>query len=78
MKMQQFFKKNWLFWLNFIIFQWFFVRFGAVTDPAKKYVNERGLYFNKYALVFPIIPLTGWKTDFKPYNVQVYVLERDA
>jgi hypothetical protein len=41
--------KTWVGWLNRIILQWFFVRLG---------------YGNQWRLMWGIVPLTGWWSDY--------------
>lgn len=54
-KMNRFLKRvtSWLFWLNFLYFQWFFVRLG------KKY-SYRQKEFLGWEFIGFMFPLTGW------------------
>lgn len=48
---------TWIGWLNFLLLQWFGVRlmwwFMRADDK-------------RIGLLFPVVPLTGWWTDFRP------------
>jgi len=45
--------RSWLFWVNFLFFQWFFVRFAREVTMDHKTTTG-------FALVGIIVPLTGW------------------
>lgn len=49
--------KSWLFWLNFLIVQWFFVRFG------RKYSHKHKKFIS-WGFVGLILPLTGWWNNY--------------
>lgn len=45
-------------WLNIIILQWFFTRLYWSQDDQG---NVQG-----YGFLFPVVPLTGWWSDYIP------------
>lgn len=45
-----------IYWLNFLIVQWFFARICYTTVKNKVI----------YGIVFPVVPLTGWWSAFIP------------
>lgn len=47
-------------WLNIIILQWFFVRLYYVENEQNNIKN--------YGFIFPIVPLTGWWSDYFPHE----------
>jgi len=49
--------RSWLFWVNFLFFQWFFVRFAREVTIDHKTTTG-------YALVGIVVPLTGWWNDY--------------
>lgn len=58
--MKTLFGENWVGWLNLIVLQWFFVRlFYSMNDAGQ---------IEHYGLFFPIVPLTGWRSDYIPSN----------
>jgi hypothetical protein len=50
---------SWLFLVNYIFLQWFFVRLARIT--------ERGV-FVKWSVLTGVQPLTGWNSPFKFIN----------
>lgn len=44
-------------WLNFVVAQWLFVRLARQT--------ENGVTVG-WVLLVPVIPLTGWLSDYRP------------
>jgi hypothetical protein len=56
--MKKLFGSTWIGWLNTFILQWFFVRLYYVE-------NEQNVV-QSYGLIFPIVPLTGWWSDYIP------------
>lgn len=51
---------SWLFWVNFLFFQWFFVRLqetGSMVD--EKFVHE------SWGWRRWVVPVTGWWTDYR-------------
>jgi len=48
---------TWLGYLNFVVLQWFFVRYARVTDDRGETVGFRWLG--------PILPLSGWWSDYR-------------
>ena len=54
-------KIGWLSLVNFLIFQWFFVRLGRelIRLPSGKYKTVRFRFLKR------VIPLTGWWSDFR-------------
>lgn len=56
--MKTLFGYSWVGWLNIIVLQWFFTRlYYSVNDQG-------GVEY--YGLYFPIVPLTGWWSDYFP------------
>jgi hypothetical protein len=49
---------SWLFWVNFLFFQWFFVRLQQTIDV------QSGKTVMWDFLRYPV-PMTGWWTDYK-------------
>jgi len=49
--------RSWLFWINFLFFQWFFVRFAREVTMDHKTTTG-------YAFVGVVVPLTGWWNDY--------------
>ena len=49
-----------LFWLNVLIFQWFFVRLWY------SYAEDSNDTLGQLGFLFPILPLTGWSSSFIP------------
>ena len=49
--------RSWLFWVNFLFFQWFFVRLAREVTMDHKTTTG-------YALVGVMVPLTGWWNDY--------------
>lgn len=47
---------SWLFWVNFLGFQWFFIRLC-------QHVNDEGQTV-RWSFVRWVIPITGWWTDY--------------
>lgn len=49
---------SWVGWFNILILQWFFIRLGYIADfdsgKIEKYIIRRW-----------IVPLTGWRGEFK-------------
>lgn len=50
----------WLDKLNYYLLQWFFVRLYQ-TEPLPPVVTA-----TVWGLMFPVVPLTGWTTKYKP------------
>ena len=51
-------KTKWIKWLNIIALQWFFIRlFYQIEDNGE---------ISGYGLLLPIIPLTGWWSNYLP------------
>jgi hypothetical protein len=50
--------------LNYFILQWFFIRLAKRIDENKGIIG--------YSLLYPIIPLSGWTTPFKPLKYKIY------
>ena len=55
-------------WLNHIIFQWLFFRLQMeIDDPPP---GEKGIAIGReiigWQIIFPIVPLTGWKSGYIP------------
>jgi hypothetical protein len=48
-------------WLNMLLFQWFCVRLWYSYNTAD---NSKTL--DQLGVLFPILPLTGWSSAFKP------------
>lgn len=64
--MNKLFGYSWVGWLNIIILQWFFIRLYYS-------VNEQNS-IECYGFLFPIVPLTGWWSDYvpqKPWKVKL-------
>jgi hypothetical protein len=59
--------KSWLFWVNFLFFQWFFVRLEETVDIR----DGKEIHLMWGLLRYPV-PLTGWWTDYRfwPKRVQ--------
>lgn len=59
-------RTTWLSVLNFAVFQWTFVRLariGSIQGPEERFVQTG------WALIGPIVPMTGWWTAFVgPYR----------
>ena len=53
--MNRFFKRlfSWLFWVNFLFFQWFFIRLARRYDHKLK-------RFTGWGFIGFMLPLTGW------------------
>lgn len=80
--MGKFYKRvtSWLFWINFLYFQWFFVRFG------RKY-SYRQKEFLGWEFIGFMLPLTGWwgeyfwvwrfKTVFKTIRINKSLSKED-
>jgi len=48
---------SWLFWLNFLLFQWLFIRLGhKYSRKQKKFIGWGFLGF--------VLPLTGWWNNY--------------
>lgn len=62
--MKKLFDYNWIGWLNIIVLQWFFIRLYYVEATQ----NSAESYIERYGFMFPIIPLTGWWSDYIPRN----------
>lgn len=59
------FNKTWVGWLNIFILQWFFIRLqGSIEDKN----------MTKWQLILPVLPLTGWFSDYKPNNRRTITL----
>ena len=50
--------KTWLFYLNYLILQWFFIRLARKID--KNTGNQIGWTVLKF-----VVPMSGWNTDYK-------------
>lgn len=48
---------------NKYICQWLFFRIFKHCDSNGKVLN--------YGILFPVLPLTGWKNDYKPKNILI-------
>ena len=57
---------TWLKFFNMFLFQWLFIRLAFFSDDAS----------NGYAIMYPILPLTGWVSDYIPKKHKLYVLTR--
>lgn len=57
--MNRLFKRaiSWLFWINFLIFQWFFIRLGHKYNYSQK-------KFIRWEFIGFILPLTGWWNNY--------------
>lgn len=44
--------------LNVFVVQWFFIRIC-------RFMNDDGIQ-NGWGFLFPVLPLTGWRTDYIP------------
>jgi hypothetical protein len=53
-------KHSWLFYLNFLILQWFFIRLAKKIDIRNGEYRETGLTVMRW-----IVPLTGWDANYK-------------
>lgn len=58
---KRFFGLSWVGWLNVLILQWFFVRLQGAFDE-----HEDGTTATYWALILPVIPLTGWWSNYVP------------
>lgn len=58
--MNKLFGYSWIGWLNITILQWFFVRLYYVENDQNNIEN--------YGLMFPIVPLTGWWSNYFPHK----------
>ena len=56
--MKKLLSKTWVGWLNIIVLQWLFVRLFYATNDQDEVVN--------YGFIFPVLPLTGWWSDYIP------------
>lgn len=56
---------TWLYFLNYFILQWFFIRLAKIQDNGCLLGYH---YKNKYKILKWIIPLTGWKNNYKFLN----------
>lgn len=59
---------SWLFWVNFLFFQWFFVRLCEVIDrDTQKHMRWEFLQW--------LVPLTGWWSEYRywPYNKSSHI-----
>ena len=56
-----------LYILNYFILQWFFIRL------CRKMENDKQV---GWGILFPIVPTTGWKTNYIPSDFKVYTLTR--
>lgn len=43
---------RWLGWLNFLVLQWFFVRYAAIVEDDHRVVG--------WVWMTRVVPLTGW------------------
>lgn len=57
--------ESWLFWVNFLFFQWFFIRLQQTIDTTT------GKTIKWDFLRYPV-PLTGWFTNYKFWPKHVY------
>lgn len=57
------FKKSKLFWWNFLLFQWFFIRRGKVVDKNGNVI--------RWVWLTGILPLTGWWSDY----IYIYIIK---
>lgn len=55
-------------WFNFLIVQWFFIRLVKVTDDDNNHI--------KWTIIGPILPLTGWCTDYVRLRPDRYIIKR--
>lgn len=60
-------------WLNFVVFQWFFVRLGRVRDM------DSGEQIG-WGWIKGVVPLTGWWSDYRyvPKRERRYPMEFDC
>lgn len=56
--MNRLFSYTWVGWLNILLLQWLFVRLYYVIDS-----NDQ---MKSYGILLPIIPFTGWYTNYLP------------
>jgi len=57
---------SWLFWVNFFVFQWFFIRLGKTVKPKTgEIISWRIFGF--------IAPLTGWWNKY----IWIWKLNKD-
>lgn len=67
---------SWLFWINFLYLQWFFIRLGKRYDYNQK-------EYSTWEFIGFMFPLTGWWTDyiwvwrFKPIRTNKSLSEKD-
>lgn len=60
---------TWVGWLNIILFQWVFVRLYRSWGCGDEYGKVIA-----YGFFYPILPLTGWTTDFVPQRFSAMVI----
>jgi hypothetical protein len=60
--MKKIFNHTWVFWINTIILQWFFIRLGYDGE------NEKDFY-----ILYFIFPLTGWINNFWYVSNKQYI-----
>jgi len=58
--MKKLFGYTWVGWLNIIVLQWLFVRLYYAESDSGSVEN--------YGIIFPIVPLTGWWSDYLPLS----------
>lgn len=57
---------TWVGWLNTLLLQWLFVRLQGVIDEIDRPSGGRLIVRNYWTLIFPVVPLTGWWSDYVP------------
>lgn len=63
-------KIAWLIgWSNYLVWQWFWFRIGYCE-------SSDGSQVDRLVLLTPIVPLTGWRTDYRPARYRTVTLWR--
>ncbi len=56
--LKKFLGKSWLWYLNFFILQWLFIRLGII-------LNNDNTTISKFSIIKYPYPLTGWWSNYK-------------
>ena len=53
---------TWLYFLNYFILQWFFVRLMRIN-----HINDKTgeIYKTDYRMLYYVYPMTGWHNEYK-------------
>lgn len=71
---------SWLGILNFFVLQWLFFRLEGITLPLEFDKNRKVIFRMKLGLLFIVLPLTGWWSDyifpFGERRVDIFIPEK--